>query len=264
MSNYIIPMLLVVLGAISSVAGSLWLTSLQAKERHASSDARAKFETELRGKSDEIAALNREIATAVTVSSDARAAFEKELRSKNEEIARLNERTAASVTGGDSWCYLAPLRPDLVVNGVKVRSGTGFELMLFHQGQYPLYDVGIRIEDSNRVVRAVLEAQQRGQLPFATSAEAEANIRSGVLTLNVGNLAPSTGLTIGPIEFADGDSQTYRVSIMARNGSISELVRWERVAGDWKMAFRVVRDGHTLKEYVDDGFPLEPGSTKPW
>jgi hypothetical protein len=64
--------------------------------------------------------------------------------------------------------------------------------------------------------------------------------------------------------FSPGDSQRLFVNITARNGYILEQLHFERVANEWKLAFRILRNNETLREHVDPGFPLEDGKTAPW
>jgi len=45
-------------------------------------------------------------AIGAFLSSSERTDFERELRKKSDEIAALNRQIAASVTGGDSFCYV--------------------------------------------------------------------------------------------------------------------------------------------------------------
>ncbi len=68
-----------------------------------------------------------------------RVEYERQLRAKSDEVAELNRTSAATVTGGDSFCYLAFSLGDGATNKPP--------LVLVHQGEYPLYDLGIRIVD---------------------------------------------------------------------------------------------------------------------
>jgi hypothetical protein len=50
---------------------------------------------------------------------------------------------------------------------------------------------------------------------------------------------------------------------MARNGRVFEQLRFRRLSGDWKLAYRLFRDNDLLREYVDPNFPLKNGAG-PW
>jgi hypothetical protein len=78
-----------------------------------------------------------------------RTKFERELRGKSDEIARLNREIMDSVTGGDSWCRLL-LLPSESVPG----SGKG-EVCIKYEGQYPLYDLFVTIRDMTATNRAI-------------------------------------------------------------------------------------------------------------
>lgn len=60
------PAILVLIGAVLSAVGGFWAASRQQRAAIAAAEQRSEFERELRAKSDEIAALNRQIASSVT------------------------------------------------------------------------------------------------------------------------------------------------------------------------------------------------------
>lgn len=64
---------------------------------------------------------------------------EQELRKKSEEIADLNRLIASSITGGDSFAYIVPT---FFKNPEDLPA-----LTIIHQGKYPLYDLTVRIVD---------------------------------------------------------------------------------------------------------------------
>jgi hypothetical protein len=231
MRSYVLPMALIGLGALCSLIGSFWLTRVQAQERERSSDARGAFEAELRQKSDEIAKLNRTIAS--------------------------------SITGGESWCYLLPSRPHSVP-GVKGHAGTAFEPMLVHEGEFPLYDVDLRVTNGSLAGRIVRTAFEHRELPYGSSAEGQAKLAPSETVLRLGNIAPKTAITLMPIAFSEEKTQVFQVSIIARNGAVSETILWERLGSEWKLAFRVMRDQTVLKEGWDKDYPLPAGKTSPW
>jgi len=79
-------------------------------------------------------------------SATQRAQFEKGLREKSDEIAELNKQIAAQVTGGDSYCTLFVSAPGKDSN----QSG----IILISHGQYPVYDVSVKIPISLATKRA--------------------------------------------------------------------------------------------------------------
>ncbi len=169
---------------------------------------------------------------------------ERELRRKSEEIAKLNREIVASVTGGDSFCYLIellgdPNRPFRCVN---------------HQGQYPLYDVTIRISDLDK-----LEAL-KGDLTLEKIAQTETYLK-------VGNLGPGQGRFMGMWELADTDQKRYNIFISARNGFFTQLLRFRRVKGRWVRATKVYRESEeekVLLEKIQPEFPRDESGQVQW
>ena len=128
-----LPMLLVLGGTILSAAGAFFATLSEKQEKLQSANERARFESELRSKSDEIASLNREIA--------------------------------ASITGGDSFpiaMYMPPLEP--AVNDPNVLS-----VAIRVEGKYPLFDAEFEHQDLTVPLPtdgvAALKAWKEGHLP---------------------------------------------------------------------------------------------------
>ena len=127
------PMLLVLGGAILSALGAFFATLSERQEKLQSATQRARFEGELRAKSDEIASLNREIA--------------------------------ASITGGDSFpiaMYMPPIDPafnDPNILSVAIRV----------EGKYPLFDAEFEHQDVTERLpndgAAALKAWKEGHLP---------------------------------------------------------------------------------------------------
>lgn len=90
------PSGLILLGAILSAIGALWASQQQAK-------------------------------------------FEHDLKVKSEEIAKLNREIVNSVIGGDSFCYLS-------IGSINPQNNIGI-LVAVSQGEHPIYDVRARIVD---------------------------------------------------------------------------------------------------------------------
>ena len=75
----------------------------------------------------------------IAQASEANAALSRTIAAKSDEIARINTKIAGSVTGGDSFVYLEPLR-----RGGRVR------YFVRQSGQYPTYDVVVRVQDGEQ------------------------------------------------------------------------------------------------------------------
>lgn len=150
-------------------------------------------------------------------------------------IAELNEEIASSITGGNSFAYITSSLVAPSTNG----------LVLVHQGEYPLYDLNIRIVDlarwESKQARSLLELQKDEQ------------------HLNIGNLAPSQARVLGPVQI-DSDVTRWNIFFGARNGFWTELLRIRRVGNELKFALKVTRSRQTGKaeivfEKVDPGYP---------
>lgn len=83
-----------------------------------------KMETELLNKTDSIVMLGQKVAN------------------KTEKISELNERIAGIVSGGNSFCYLTPLRHRLKPNTLNFQ--------LTHFGEYPVYDAFFILWDETK------------------------------------------------------------------------------------------------------------------
>jgi hypothetical protein len=70
---------------------------------------------------------------------------------KSDKISELNQQIAGSVTGGDSFCYLFPSPSYGKLNTI--------DFHLHHKGEYPVYDIFIRVWDES-----CLERIDHGQL----------------------------------------------------------------------------------------------------
>ncbi len=186
-------------------------------------------------------------------SANQRVEFESALRAKSDEIAELNKTIAASITGGDSFCYysLTNFGTDSAIASV------------LPEGNYPLYDVVIRIAD----VEDLIEVSKN---PSLTVEE----ILSKDKVLNLGNLSGKQAVLLGTVKLPHSDNIRYSISITARNGMFGEEIRLKKVKGVWKSAMKVTRinsSGETpdapdtlLKEFVDPDFPRNKDGQVDW
>jgi hypothetical protein len=178
-----------------------------------------------------------------------RAQFETELRAKSDEIAKLNHTIAESITGGDSYCYLQ----------LGNANRNNALLAIIHQGNYPMYDVTVRIVDLD-------EFEQNRGAPNLASALGK--------VVPIGNLAPGQASMQGPIILPNRDILRYNIFISARNGMFTQLLRMLYVNGTWKSAMRVQKDNYSdadpdaqptiLKEEIDPQFPRNRNGQVEW
>jgi hypothetical protein len=172
---------------------------------------------------------------------------ERLLRLRSDEIAELNRTIAASVTGGDSFCYLALSLGDEAANSPL--------LAVVHQGNYPLYDVQIRVVDLEKFDLI------KDHLTLEAMTQTET-------VLNMGNLSPNQAAMIGTWQLPNADQQRYNIFIHARNGFVTQMIRLRRVEGRWKSATKVTRgfgeQEAALFERVDAEFPRGEGGEVQW
>ena len=154
-------------------------------------------------------------------------------------LAAVTKDTVNEATGGDSFCFvdMGPIPEGLMAH-------------LVQKGKYPLFDVRLNITDLNAVDSAV---------------------KSGAPNLLVGTR------TFGTIDFLSRDLwqplgvypvdpkeeyARYNISIFARNGSFTELLRLRRLKeGGWTSALLVHASYETKKgvvfERIQRQFPLD-------
>jgi hypothetical protein len=166
------------------------------------------------------------------------------LKQTHEAITRIKE-TIAHILGGDSFCYvvLANITANTALLGV------------IHEGQYPLYDVAVRIVDLEKAAR-LSEMSSREMMTQADT------------YLNIGNIGPSQSAFRGHWELPNADQQGYNIFISARNGFVTQLLRLRRVNGEWKSATKVRRDidqdAIVLYERIDPEFPRDAAGQVQW
>lgn len=145
-----------------------------------------------------------------------------------DEMAIMRQRFEGLQTGGDSFCYLMlyhfDLKENIAQNSVVIRSG-----------QYPLYDVRLRILNMNSQV----ELNQRWA---EISAPAEFSV----------------------VRWPLSSHEYYRVFIHARNGQYHQDLQLRRsaISECWLAATRVTAtDGSTVRfQHIDNGYESEFGA----
>lgn len=172
--------------------------------------------------------------------------FERKLGAKNEEIAKLTKETLDSVTGGDSFAYLG-------ITGLSDEDGSG-RLFLIHQGEHPLFDVGIRIVDLEK-----FDAYEGHPPSFEILQETD-TYRS------VSAVAAGYSADLGPFQIGTGDTRRFNVFFVARNGGFTQLIRYRRVEGQWRWATKVMRDSthEVLLEKVEPKYPRNAVGEVDW
>lgn len=219
-----LPMSLVLIGGILSVIGAFLATHRETEEKEKSANQRVKFE--------------------------------QELRSKTEEISELNKTIAATVTGGDSYCYFSPNRPNPKTNIV--------DLQLLNEGKYPLYDVQAKINDLEKSDAILKEGIEKNELPLGSETERNAKFSPATTVIQVGNITPSTQLSYGGLVLPATGKQSYIINITARNGYIVQRLSYRQVNGIWKIASQVSFKGNIVKEQIEADYPRDSEGKVIW
>jgi len=244
------PSIMIFMGAVISILGALLggigafrSSRQQAQEqmvlRQKAEDV-AESQRELRKKSDEIAALNREIASAQV-----------ELRKKSDDVAKMSKKIAASVTGGDSFCYIRP---------ILFKSNMPSNLLILHKGKYPMQQIQVRIVDIMNFDKHI-KLDSNGNKYFDSTELYE-------YTFHIPFLHANKGFYYGNIPLPETDEAKYNVFFTTAYGDFVEEIRAKKVHNDWKIALRVKTDNHfddkVLYEEVDKGYPASGNSQVDW
>jgi len=174
----------------------------------------------------------------------------------SQENIKLNEKITATLTGGDSYCYLLVSRPS--------KRSNICDLHLISEGEYPIYDVSIRIDDVEQLLEDFHEAREAGVLPYPSITESSAHLMKAAKIFQVGNLGPKHSATLSGLKVRDRNKQSYNIYITARNFSSMQFVKFRRVGNNWKMAEKRLLNGELIKEFVEPDYPREPNGEVLW
>lgn len=176
--------------------------------------------------------------------------FQTELRDKNEElvaqsnkVAELSERIRNLVTGGNSYCYFAPLQ-----NGTAPESW-----VVVPVGEFPLYDVKAEITDLQKI-------RELGPNPTL------AQWSSAKSSITLGTIQPELAQNVGNIFGISGDYRSFRIHFSARNGMLTQTIKMRLINGRWVVAMRVSRmsDNKVLLESIPNNFPRGANGEMDW
>jgi len=160
--------------------------------------------------------------------------------------ANLNIHMIKTVTGGDSFCYY--------MHGFPVGTTNTLMSTLIHVGQFPLYDLHIRIVDGNKMD----EVRTRTPGPISRQdVRLTETLIDEPTFFKTGQGDPYHHRSFLRLP-TKGDSQSYSIFFTARNGSWHQEVSLRRVGGRWKLATRVKKWGGeepTLFENISPDFP---------
>ncbi|MFW6114543.1 MAG: hypothetical protein ACOC7K_02270 [bacterium] len=165
-----------------------------------------------------------------------------------DDLAQNTQQLLANVLGGDSYCYVSVPQIDQEKNIAW--------LLLVNGGDYPLYDVSIRLVDLD-----LFEGIMRNSagMRIEDMQKVERNIAFG-------NITPNTASHLCQLFLGDRQSSRYNIFFEARNGFFTQLLRLKKVKGLWHSAYKVLTiSGETvLDERVDEGFPRNNDGEVDW
>lgn len=163
----------------------------------------------------------------------------KELMDKLEAKA---EETIAHISGGDSYPW---------VQFCGIGSPNTWGLIVMNHGNYPLYDVTVRITDLQQLAQA--------NDPSSISAAAVGTMK------HVGNMIPSQSNIVFTADVKDYSELSFNIFFTARNGLFSQLLRVKKINDSWQSAIKVMnKDGYTLSEIVCELFPRDADGNVNW
>ena len=164
-----------------------------------------------------------------------------EQRRAYKKLAARSEKIIDSVLGGNSFCYMNivdPVRTEGLGNAVFV-----------HVGEHPLYDVQALIIDVEAWL-AVGRVVILGKTHF---------------NVTIGNMIP--GYCIFEhmlLKLGDGDTRSFNIIFVARNGGFVQDIRFKMKDGDWACATRVRRNGEVIHQAIHDEFPRNAEGSVDW
>jgi hypothetical protein len=164
------------------------------------------------------------------------------------EVRQRTEQTVKSITGGDSYCIVSPSHN-------ATSPADDWSLWIRTEGDFPVYDVQVTIEDMTR--RQALwdeERKAKGKITRIPIAET-------TIVRDIGNMAPATAKD--PIdEFTlKGGTQIYDVRVMMRNGIVVQRFRFAKIDGQWLVAVKSSvrlsgqQEARVIEDNVPPGFP---------
>lgn len=228
----LVGIILIAAGTFCTIRGQLILNNKSAKEISTKAD-------KIENLSEKNILLNEEVTSLVK---------------KN---ANLNMELRKYVSGGDSFCYIQTYFED----------GHGDDLVSFcieHKGNYPLYDVDITIYD--RTKRSSLIKETGMHKDFQPDEWAEFQKEHDLIGLFYGIRQKSilskrhipivaVGTKIMPflrVKLPEKQKeQEYLVKIYARNGAITQPIKFLKVDGHWRMSMRVQQYDNTSHKVIE-------------
>ena len=169
--------------------------------------------------------------------------YQKILEEKNEKIITLTEKISNWISGGDSYCFIYPM-----IDEISDRQTLG----LWHQGENPIFDVSISIE--NRSIDLPLKERYEEIRESHAKDVAERRIKKRDLQMemdqllnsrkerfNPGNLSPGTMVNLSRHKLPEEEQQEFFIQIHTRNGYFTQTIKQKKVNGRWKSTWQLLK-----------------------
>jgi hypothetical protein len=169
------------------------------------------------------------------------------------EQSNFEEKVLGSVTGGDSFCYVMPIVDD---------SSGRTTLMLMHQGNFPVYNISLRVLDltkmeilpfDNLFPKNNMSKQEWETLMKKRDIQSEFNSlrEKATMRLELSILIPGSAYEFARFRIPNElNEQKYLVHIFTRNAKLSQNIIYRRIKGLWRRSMRVSRDIGGGKNHV--------------
>lgn len=168
--------------------------------------------------------------------------LEKIEKRANDILNRLEARTGlifSQIIGGNSFCFA-----NLSQSYLGERN-----LTIMHQGDYPLYDLTVRVVDLDKF------NEYSGNPEYAHVFEK---------TFSIGTMLPKQFNNLCTVSISDQEnSKSFNIFFSARNGMFHELLRLKKINNEWVSAIKVDRE-KTLLESVSDNYPKNTAGEIEW
>ena len=161
----------------------------------------------------------------------------------SEENIKLNKEVSSWVTGGDASCFIFPM-----IDSISDRQ----TLQLFHQGNNPLFDVGISIENRSidmpikelydEIIKSHSEdlAHSR-EKQRDLSSEMDNLLNSRIERISIGTLPPNTTIPLIRLKLPHNEKQEFFIKISTRNGYFTQIIKQQKANGIWQSTWQLLK-----------------------
>lgn len=193
--------------------------------------------------------------------SEKNISLNEEVTSLAKENAKLNIELRNFVSGGDSFCYI---QTHFEVG----HSDNNVSFSIEHKGNYPLYDVDVIIYDKTQQAKLLIDfglkkdfqpdEWAKFQKEYDLFGEIN-NIRNKSILIKHHFPVIREGAKIIPffrvVLPKDENEQNYLIKIFARNGTITQPIKFLKINDHWQMSMRVQQYdniNHKVIEMLND------------